>query len=93
MQYGYGAICMLPVLADSVIVIDEVHSFDPGMFSALKRFLQFFDVPVLCMTATLHQTAANNCEHDCGLEVYDDKPGELGDRRKAEISTDRWRVA
>ncbi len=53
MQYSYGAICMLPVLTDSVIVIDEVHSFDRNMFSALKDFLKNFNVPVLCMTATL----------------------------------------
>jgi CRISPR-associated endonuclease/helicase Cas3 len=53
MQYGYGPICMLPVLADSVVVIDEVHSFDNNMFAALKDFLKSFDVPVLCMTATL----------------------------------------
>lgn len=78
MQYSYSAVCMLPVLADSVIVIDEVHSFDPGMFSALKRFLQFFDVPVLCMTATLTSDRREQLEHDCGLEVYNDKPGQLG---------------
>src|SRR5262249_23305390 len=53
LQYGYGPVCMLPVLADSVVVIDEVHSFDHGMFSILKDFLNTFDVPVLCMTATL----------------------------------------
>lgn len=53
LQYGYGPVCMLPVLADSVVVIDEVHSFDRNMFSNLKGFLCQFDVPVLCMTATL----------------------------------------
>src|SRR5207302_4600446 len=53
MQYGYGPVCMLPVLADSVVVIDEVHSFDRNMFAALKDFLTNFKVPVLCMTATL----------------------------------------
>jgi len=77
MQYSYSAVCMLPVLADSVIVVDEVHSFDQGMFSALKKFLQFFDVPVLCMTATLTADRREQLEHDCGLEVYNDKPGQL----------------
>lgn len=53
MQQSYRSICLLPVLCDSVIVFDEVHSFDPKMFAALKRFLETFDLPVLCMTASL----------------------------------------
>jgi len=45
--------------ADSVLVIDEVHSFDRSMFSGLKRlFFKTFRVPVLCLTATLpHRTS------------------------------------
>ena len=53
LQHGYGPTCHLPVLADSVVVFDEVHSYDRGMFSALLQFLDNFDIPVLCMTATL----------------------------------------
>lgn len=53
LSYGYGPMCLLPLLADSVLVVDEVHSFDPKMFSGLLQFLKAFDVPVLCMTATL----------------------------------------
>jgi CRISPR-associated endonuclease/helicase Cas3 len=54
MQYGYGPVCHLPLLADSVVVLDEVHSYDRGMWSALVEFLKTFpSVPVLCMTATL----------------------------------------
>lgn len=54
MQHGYAATCQLPLLADAVVVIDEVHSYDRGMWSALLEFLKCFpDVPVLCMTATL----------------------------------------
>jgi CRISPR-associated endonuclease/helicase Cas3 len=56
MSYGYGPMCLLPLLADSVVVVDEVHSFDRAMFSALLGFLKTFDVPVLCMTATLQAT-------------------------------------
>lgn len=82
MQYSYSAVCMLPVLADSVVVIDEVHSFDKNMFSALKRFLQCFDVPVLCMTATLTQIRLEQLKNECGLKVYDKKPGKLGDTAK-----------
>jgi CRISPR-associated endonuclease/helicase Cas3 len=53
LQHGYGPTCHLPLLADSVVVFDEVHSYDRGMFSALLQFLDNFDIPVLCMTATL----------------------------------------
>ena len=54
LQYVYGPLCLLPLLAESVLVVDEVHSFDKSMFSTLKRFLkEFATVPVLCMTATL----------------------------------------
>ena len=55
LQYSYGPMCLLPILADSVIVIDEVHSFDKSMFTTLKEFLKNFKVPVLCMTATLQK--------------------------------------
>lgn len=53
MQQIYRSVCLLPVLADSVVVIDEIHSFDKALFSTLKKFLERFDVPVLCMTASL----------------------------------------
>lgn len=76
MQYAYGPMCLLPLLVDSVVVIDEVHSFDHAMFSALKAFLKTFDVPVLCMTATL---PGDRCAElaACPMEVYDDKPDDL----------------
>ena len=64
------------VLADSIIVIDEVHSFDRRMFTALKEFLKNFCVPVLCMTATLPRDRREDLEA-CGLKVYEDKPGKL----------------
>lgn len=53
MEHSYTGLCLLPLLADSAIIIDEVHSFDRKMFDSLVSFLQTFDVPVLCMTATL----------------------------------------
>ena len=53
LQHGYGPTCHLPLLVDSVVVFDEVHSYDRGMFSALTQFLANFDTPALCMTATL----------------------------------------
>ena len=53
MASQYASICLLPLLADSVVVIDEVHSFSSGMFSSLVKFIEKFNVPVLCMTASL----------------------------------------
>jgi CRISPR-associated endonuclease/helicase Cas3 len=76
LQYGYGSMCMVPVLADSVIVIDEVHSFDRHMFTALKAFLRNFKVPVLCMTATLPNDRRDALK-TCGLEIPNDDHDDL----------------
>lgn len=84
LQYSYGPVCMLPVLADSVVVIDEVHSFDNSMFSALKSFLKEFNVPVLCMTATLPTNRRDELVSECGLTPYEDRPGDL-----AKIAADK----
>jgi CRISPR-associated endonuclease/helicase Cas3 len=72
LQQSYRGICLLPVLADSVVVIDEVHSFDAGLFSALVSLLQNFDLPVLCMTASLPAKRRKKLE-ECGLTIF---PGE-----------------
>jgi len=69
MQYVYGSVCLLPLLVDSVVVIDEVHSFDHALFSALKQFLLHFDIPVLCMTASLPPERQKQLK-DCGLEIF-----------------------
>ena len=69
MQQDYGSICLLPLLADSVVVVDEVHSFDSKMFSALVSFLREFDLPVLCMTASLTRHRREALE-GVGLEIY-----------------------
>lgn len=53
LQNRYQSLCLVPALADSLVILDEVHSFDPRMFELLITFLKEFDVPVLCMTATL----------------------------------------
>ncbi|MCA9066529.1 MAG: CRISPR-associated helicase Cas3', partial [Planctomycetaceae bacterium] len=77
MQYSYGPMCMLPVLASSVLVVDEVHSFDNAMFSSLKDFLKAFDVPVLCMTATLSEDRREELIRDCGLAEPPQWPEDL----------------
>jgi CRISPR-associated endonuclease/helicase Cas3 len=78
LQYGYGPMCHLPVLADSVVVFDEVHSYDRGMFSALLQFLENFDLPVLCMTATLLEKRRQKLEkHLAVFNGLEDSGGDL----------------
>jgi len=33
-EHNYTGLCLLPALADSAVIIDEVHSFDKRMFDA-----------------------------------------------------------
>jgi CRISPR-associated endonuclease/helicase Cas3 len=68
-EHNYTGLCLLPALADSAVIIDEVHSFDQRMFDCLIAFLRNFDVPVLCMTATLPPIRCQQLE-DAGLKLY-----------------------
>jgi CRISPR-associated endonuclease/helicase Cas3 len=69
MEHSYTSLCLLPMLADSAVIIDEVHSFDRKMFDVLISFLQTFDIPVLCMTATL---PPSRCDEliKAGLKIF-----------------------
>lgn len=69
LEHNYGGLCMLPVLADSAVIIDEVHSFDRRMFDGLVSLLHQFDVPVLCMTATLPPSRREELVN-AGLRVF-----------------------
>ena len=84
MEHSYGGICLLPALADSVLIIDEIHSFDLKMFDSLIAFLKHFDIPVLCMTATLPPSRRKQLI-DLGLQVY---PTE-SDRKKIKDFEDK----
>jgi CRISPR-associated endonuclease/helicase Cas3 len=88
MQYQYQSLLMLPLLVNSVVVVDEVHSYDRGMFSALTDLLKWFNVPVLCMTASLPKERRQRLE-DRGLECSRFEGGEL--QKIAEAP--RYRVA
>jgi CRISPR-associated endonuclease/helicase Cas3 len=88
MSYSYKNMCLLPLLADSVIVVDEVHSFDKKMFSALLGFLENFDVPVLCMTASLQEGRRSQLQPWVD-RVYDERLSEL----EAVAHTPRYHVA
>jgi len=82
MQNIYRSVCLLPLLSDSIIVIDEVHSFDQSLFSALKRFLQTFDIPVLCMTASLPKNRQDDLKQ-CGLMMYPADKDQFEDLQKS----------
>ncbi|MDP3273895.1 MAG: CRISPR-associated helicase Cas3' [Deltaproteobacteria bacterium] len=68
-EHGYGAMCLLPLLADSLVVLDEVHSYDKRLFENTLSFLKNFDVPVLAMTATL-STARRGKLAETGMSIY-----------------------
>jgi len=79
-EHQYKSVCLLPLLADSAVVIDEVHSFDRRMLNDLVAFLKEFDVPVLCMTATLGKGRRQELV-DVGLSPFprDEHRAELAD--------------
>jgi len=79
MAHQYASACLLPVLADAVVVVDEVHSFSRSMFTALERFLNYFDIPVLCMTATLTQDRLRILRDRCCLQVFPNDPSRFHD--------------
>ncbi len=69
-EHSYKGLCLLPALADSAVVFDEIHSYDARMWNALVTFLVRFDVPVLCMTATLPPGRRRQLEEICKLRSY-----------------------
>jgi CRISPR-associated endonuclease/helicase Cas3 len=91
LTHNYGSMCLLPVLADSAIVIDEIHSFSPRMFRHLQSLLKNFDIPVLCLTATLpkvRRDALVEEKYELRLEVFsseDDAELEQIEQRKRYI--------
>lgn len=91
MAHQYASACLLPLLADSAVVVDEVHSFSPSMFTALERFLGHFDVPVLCMTATLTSDRLAILRDRCNIRLFPSDPAKFGDL-KAQQEAPRYRV-
>lgn len=91
MSNRYAALCLVPLLADCVVVFDEVHSFDGQMFRALERFLKEFDVPALCMTASLPEDRLAVLERSCGLKRFPSDSGQFADLRE-QAEADRYRV-
>ncbi len=69
LQNNYKGICLLPPLVDSLLIMDEIHSFDKKMFESLLSLLKTFNFPVLCMTATLQKERREELIKT-GLRVY-----------------------
>lgn len=62
----------MPGIADKVIVIDEVHSYDAYMLKELDMFLRWcnaFDVPVILLSATLSSRLKEKLFSDYGIKV------------------------
>jgi CRISPR-associated endonuclease/helicase Cas3 len=91
MTNRYAALCLLPLLVDSIVVVDEVHSFDKSMFRSLERMLAEFDVPVLCMTASLPSQRRRFLVETRGLELYPPDPIAFPDLER-EANAPRYQV-
>ncbi|MGE3596054.1 MAG: CRISPR-associated helicase Cas3' [Dehalococcoidia bacterium] len=91
MANQYAPLCMMPLLAESVVIVDEVHSFSKSMFRALEGFLRFFDIPVLCMTASLTSDRLRVLHEGCGMEIFPDDPSAFEDLQ-AQSKASRYRV-
>lgn len=83
LTFNYEATVLLPVLADSAIVLDEIHAYDHKMFRQLVAFLESFHVPVLCMTATLSKSRRKQLKR-LGLEIYPNDPQAVADLKNEE---------
>ena len=59
-------------------MVDEVHSFDKALFSALKQLLEMFNLPVLCMTATLPKQRQKELA-ELGLTIFPQETSAFAD--------------
>lgn len=76
MESAYGQICLLPLMAESAIIIDEIHSIGPKTLIFLKKFLKKFDVPVLTMTASMPKGMKKDLK-ECGMKHYQPRSNEV----------------
>jgi CRISPR-associated endonuclease/helicase Cas3 len=95
MQNGYASLCLLPALTRGIVVIDEVHSFDYGMFAALVEFLERFDVPVLLMSASIPEERRHRLSSTISEDRFcpkdEDLAEKLTDLRDA-MNLDRYEI-
>lgn len=88
--FNYESTVLLPLLVDSAIVLDEIHAYDRKMFHLVLAFLKAFDVPVLCMTATLPESRRKQLEK-LGLELYPNNPDAVAELKREE-ERPRYRI-
>jgi len=92
LQNSYSSLCLLPVLVRSVIVVDEIHSFDGAMFDALIEFLDKFKAPVLLMTASLQEQRLEVLQRKCpSLDVFPKSRADVK-RLSKSADVDRYRI-
>ena len=78
LQHNYSAMCMSVVLTDSVVILDEIHSYDRQMFATALEFLRSMNIPTLCMTASLSQIRVREmAENDVEIFPNDDQTNDL----------------
>lgn len=66
LQFSRKSIYAFPSLCNSVIVFDEIHSYDDRMFCLLCDFLKYFPkIPVLLMTASLSEEKKKKIKYIC----------------------------
>jgi CRISPR-associated endonuclease/helicase Cas3 len=88
MSHRRESFVLTPLLADSVVVIDEIHSFDTAMWRALLEFLRHFNLPVLLLSATITTTRREELQA-LGVPVI--QPG--GESGTPSSRTPRYRFA
>ena len=68
LQHNYTSMCLSVILTDSVIILDEIHSYDRQLFATALEYLRSMDIPTLCMTASLKQKQIKELA-DNGVEI------------------------
>jgi CRISPR-associated endonuclease/helicase Cas3 len=84
MEHQYKSLCLVPILADSVVVLDEIHSYDERLFGLVKSMLKRFDVPVLAMSATLQTMRQSELESAGRCAPFPKDKQQVLDLRKKE---------
>lgn len=72
MQNQLGGLCLLPAIANSAVVFDEIHLFDDRMFAVLLDFLDTFpNTPTLLMTASLQKWRREKLRQRLGRRLHE----------------------
>jgi CRISPR-associated endonuclease/helicase Cas3 len=75
-QCNYQSMCFVPLMADGILVFDEIQSYCNGLFSALLWFLKTFDFPVLLLSGGLPEHRREQLEEY--VECFPNKEKRFG---------------